>query len=433
MDVSLRKFPELTAKALAKEIVGAKEIYVSGCAAEITALPRLLGAAGATVTAILSPLINTRSYADPATGRRCRSFFLNREIREHMRSGHAELCPWSYGRIARWLGAEVVMDAAVIMTSPPDEGGRVSLGVQTDFLPLFRHRVGRLIAVVNPELPFTEGPTVLPLDRFDAVFSVDQPLLSVPAESGALDEVTRAIAAHVAGLVPDGATIQLGLGKVSQAVAGLLGGHRGLGMVSGLVDDNVLRLEMAGAMRRDQPIVTGAAIGTPDLYAALHRNARFSFKPADQTHAPRLLAELPLFHSINSSLQVDLFGQINSEMVNGRLISTPGGFPDFLRGAVINPEGRSIVTVRARGGGKVAPGIVSQLTNPASVTGTKTDVDTVVSEFGVAQVVGLSLDARAQALIAIAAPEDRDRLQAEWDEYRITGRTGATAAMNAAR
>ncbi|MFV0490699.1 MAG: acetyl-CoA hydrolase/transferase family protein [Pseudorhodobacter sp.] len=429
-----RKYTDLTSEALIRELGCAREIYVSGCAAEITALPDLLGhsQAGATVTTILSPLVNTRSYADPVSGRRCRSFFLNREIKEHMRGGYVDFCPWSYSRIAQWLCDDVVMDAAVIMTSPPDDHGRVSLGIQTDFFPLFRHRTRKLIAVVNPELPYTEGPTVLPLEDFDAVFAAEQPLLTAPA-GGKSDEVATAIATNVAELLPDGATIQLGLGKVSQAVAGLLLSHRDLSMVSGLVDDNVLRLDEAGAMRRDRPIITGAAIGSAGFYATLHCNPRFSFRPTDLTHASGVLAKLDRFFSVNSTLQVDLFGQINSEMVNGRLISTPGGFPDFLRGAMLNPEGRSIVTVRARGGHKTAPGIVSQFTSPAAVTGTKTDIDIVVSEFGVAEVAGLTMDARAATLIAIAAPEDRDRLQDEWDAYRITGRPLVEAGVAKAR
>lgn len=419
-----RRFPDLTADGLIQAIGSAQEIYVSGCAAEIAALPDLLGdaLAGATVTSILSPLINKRSYAAPTVGRRCRTFFLNAEVKRHMEQGLIDLCPWSYAQIAYWFTHQVEMDVAVVMVSPPDAGGVVSLGVQSDFLPLFRQRVGRLIAVINPQMPRTEGMTQLPLSCFAAVFSVDQPLLSPPVAPDGDDPDIARIAAHVAGLIPDDATIQLGLGKVSQSVAKGLVDHKGLAVVSGLVDDNILMLEGMGVLDRSRPIVTGAAIGSRTLYDALERNERFCFSTTAETHALDSLLGHNDFYSVNTTLQIDLFGQVNSEVVNGRIISTPGGFPDFLRGATMNPTGRGIVTVRARGGAKTAPGIVMQMTSPASVSAAKTDIDVVVSEFGVAELRFLSMDARAEALIAIAAPEDRDRLQSEWDAFRSGGR-----------
>lgn len=418
------RFPDLTTDALIAAIGPALEVYVSGCAAEITTLPDLMGdaLAGVTVTSILSPLVNMRSYAAPAVGRRCRTFFLNAEVKRHLDQGVIDLCPWSYAQIAYWFAHKAAIDAAVVMVSPPDADGLVSLGVQSDFLPLFRHRIGRLIAVVNPQMPRTLGMTQIPLSDFFAVFSTDQPLLSPPAATEGDDPDIARIADHVAALIPDGATIQLGLGKVSQSVAKGLVGHKGLAMVSGLVDDNILMLEGMGVMDRSRAIVTGAAIGSRVLYDAVDGNERFRFSTTAETHGLDSLLGRDCFYSVNTTLQVDLFGQVNSEVVNGRMISTPGGFPDFLRGATMNPTGRGIVTVRARGGAKTAPGIVMQMTAPASVSAAKTDVDVVVSEFGVAELRFLPMDARAEALIAIAAPEDRDRLQSEWDAFRRGGR-----------
>lgn len=418
------RFPELTSEGLASTLGAPREIYVSGCAAEITALPDLMGNgyAGATVTAILSPLINVRSYASPAAGRRCRSFFLNAEVKRHLDQGAVDLCPWSYSQIGHWLTQRAQMDAAVVMISPPDAAGMVSLGVQTDFLPLFRHRVGRLIAVINPQMPRTVGMSQIPLSAFAAVFSADQPLLTPATAPETEDPEIERIAALVADMIPDGATIQLGLGKVSQSVARGLVSHQKLSVVSGLVDDNILMIEGMGVLDRSRPIVTGAAIGSRVLYDALEGNERFCFSTTAETHGLDSLLGHDRFFSVNTTLQVDLFGQINSEMVNGRMISTPGGFPDFLRGATMSATGRGIVTVRARGGAKTAPGIVAQLSAPAAVSAAKTDADVVVSEFGVAEVRFLSMDARAEALIAIAAPEDRDRLQDEWDAFRRGGR-----------
>lgn len=428
------RFPDLTADGLIGALGTACEVYVSGCAAEIVALPDMLGnrLAGATITSILSPLVNVRSYASPHVGRRCRTFFLNAEVKKHLDLGVVDLCPWSYSQIAYWLAHRAAIDAVVVMVTPPDADGFVSLGVQTDFFPLFRHRVGKLIAVVNPQMPRTMGMSRFPLSGFAAVFAIDQPLLSPPEAHEGDDPEIKQIASHVANMIPDGATIQLGLGKVSQSVARGLVNHKALGVVSGLVDDNILTLEGLGVLDRTRPILTGAAIGSRALYEALNGNERFCFSTTAETHGLDSLLGHDRFYSVNTTLQVDLFGQINSELVNGRMISTPGGFPDFLRAATMNPTGRGIVTVRARGGAKTAPGIVTQMTSPAGVSAAKTDVDVVVTEFGVAEVRFLTLDARAEALIAIAAPEDRDRLQGEWDMFRRGGRPAAVERIASA-
>jgi acyl-CoA hydrolase len=320
--------------------------------------------------------------------------------------------------MADWMAAKVTFDAAVIMVSAPDARGHVSLGTQADFLPIFRHRIGRMIAVINPAMPRTSGHEAIPLDAFAAVFETDQPLLSPKADTAEADSTTQAIARRVAEVVPDGASIQLGIGKLAQAVSRGLAGHRRLRIISGLVDDDVLRLDEAGALDRDLPITTGVAIGSQAFYAALDGNRRFAFCPATHTHNAAALAAADPFFAINTTMQVDLFGQVNSEMVNGRMISVPGGFPDFHRAARTGRNGRAIVALRAGASGKAGPGIVPCLSTPAAVTATKTDIDIVVTEFGVADLRDASFDQRAERLIAIAAPGDRDSLFNDWDRMR---------------
>lgn len=410
----------LAAGPLLDAIGPAVQLYVSGCAAEITELPGLLsdGLPGATVTGILSPLINVQSYASAPAGRRCRSFFLNAGLKRDLALGLVDLCPWTYSQMIAWITGKVTFDAAVIMVSPPDGNGRVSLGVQADFLPLFGNTVRRLIAVINPAMPRTFGHAALPLGAFSAVFVQEQPLLSPKPDTGAADQAVQSIAQRVAGLVPDGATIQLGIGKIAQAVSRGLAGHRDLRIISGLVDDDVLGLDEAGALNRDVSIRTGVAIGSQEFYARLHENQRFSFSPATQTHSADALAAVDPFYAVNTTMQVDLFGQVNSEMVNGRLISVPGGFPDFHRAARAGRNGRAIVALRAAALGKAGPGIVPCLSTPAAVTATRTDADIVVTEFGVADLRDASMDERAERLIAIAAPCDQATLADEWDRMR---------------
>lgn len=406
--------------SLGPSIAGAREIYVSGCSAEIAGLPDLLGpeTAGATVTGIFSPILNTRSYADPALSRRCRTFFLNDALRNDLVGGAVDFCPWTYSSIAQWLTAPARFDAAVVMVSPPDENNHCSFGTQTDFLPEFYADVPRLIGVINPNMPRTWGTPGIPLDRFSAVFEHDMPLPEFVGGAGTVDPINDIIARNVAGLIPERATLQMGIGRVSQAVTLALVGHRGLRIHSGLVDDNVIRLEEAGALDPSAPIVTGVAIGTRALYDMIDRNPRFSFRTSTFTHSAEVIGQQPAFIAVNTALQVDLFGQVNSEGSEGRMLASPGGLPDFLRGAQRSKGGLRIIALRAQRGRRGKGGIVGRLCEPHLVTAARYDIDLVVTENGVADLRGRSLDQRAEALIEIADPADQATLAENWSDIR---------------
>jgi acyl-CoA hydrolase len=374
-----------------------------------------------TVTGVFSPLLNLRSYADPETEQRCRTFFLNAELRRDLDAGLVDFCPWRYTQIHRWLSAPRRFDVAIVMVSPPDASAMCSFGTQVDFLPAFYDRIACLIGIINPNMPQTAGEPGIPLSAFDAIFSYDEPLLSVAPAKLREDPVAATIAANVASLVPDGATIQMGIGRLPQAIVGALTDHRNLRIHSGLVDDNILHLEEAGALAVDVPVVSGAAIGSPRLYAHLDGNDRYSFRHVGHTHDPNIIAAAAPFVAINGALQIDLFGQVNSEASGGRIIASPGGLPEFVRGALKSPGGRAVMAVRARGGKKGGSGIVATVAPPHLVTNGRTDADVVVTEFGVADIRDLPIDRRAEALIGIAAPEDRDMLADRWRTIRMHG------------
>lgn len=410
----------LNAARLAPLISGAEQIYVSGCAAEIPALPDLLNEIGtrATITGIFSPLANKRSYADAVLGRRCRTFFLTQELRRDILAGLVDFCPWNYAQIGDYFRRLARFDVAIVQVSPPDENGRYSLGTQVDFLPAFQHGIGKIIGVVNPFMPRTGGHTGLPGEAFDALLECDTPLVGNEADRLRADPDMDAIARRVVALVPDRATVQLGIGRLPTAVTRALSGHRDLRIHSGLVGDEILELDASGALDRGRPILTGAAIGSADLYRALDRNERFAFRDASRTHNEDEIAAIPRFFAINAALQIDLFGQVNSEAVGGRLLATPGGLPPFVRGARRSKDGASIMAVRAKGGAKRASGIVARFERPELVTLPTADVDIVVTEYGVAHLRDLPFDARAEALIAIADPEEQARLSDAWREVR---------------
>lgn len=397
----------------------AKSIYVSGAAAEIAeALPMLRRhrPTDATVTGIFTPPLNRRSYADADTGLRMRAFFLPAEVKRHLELGLIDYCPWRYGAIHRWMTEPGRFDTALVMLSPPNANGKCSLGVQTDFLPRFHRQVERIVGFVNPNMPRTVGEGQIDYGELATVVDCDAPLNTLAERRP--DPAASRIAERIVALVPDGATVQVGIGQIPSQVLAKLVNHRGLRIHSGVVDDNVLALEDSGALDRDAPIVTGTAVGTSHIYDAAADNPRFSFRAVAYTHSYGTIVTLKRFCAVNSVLQVDLFGQVSAESSNGKLVATPGGMPDFVRGALDSDGGQSIIAVRARNSAEVANGIVACLGQPGLATGGAVDADIVVTEFGVARIRDLPLDDRAEALIAIAAPEDQELLAREWAAVR---------------
>jgi acyl-CoA hydrolase len=255
-----------------------------------------------------------------------------------------------------------------------------------------------------------DGPTV-PLDTFDVVVQVDTPLPGYCA--GTIDPVSAAIAARVGALVPDGATVQTGLGKIGVATLAALADHRGLSIHSGMVTEPLIILLDRDAVER---VTTGVALGSADLYARVATDPRVRFRPVGETHAISTPAAIPRFIAVNSAIEIDLFGQVNAEWMDGRQVSGGGGLIDFLRGAWASDGGVPVVALPASAKGDALSRIVPRLSCPPSVG--RGDPVVIVTEHGVADLRGLSIDARAAALIDIAAPSHRDRLAEAWSAMR---------------
>jgi acyl-CoA hydrolase len=397
----------------------ARSIYVSACAAEIPDAPEILSRClprNAVVTGIFSPLLNKKSYANSEIDLRVRSFFLTGEMKRDLARGLIDYCPWRYVMIDRWLAEPGRFDTAVVMMAPPDKNGMCSLGVQVDFLPRFHRQVERVVGFINPNMPRTSGDLSIAYESLAAAVDYDVPLKTMAQKDP--DPAAVKIARTIAGLVPDGATVQFGIGQIPSQVIAQLADHRSLRVHSGIVDDNILSLEASGALDADRPIVTGTAMGTGDLYRTLSDNDRFSFRSVAYTHDYRTIRDLKSFVAINSVLQADLFGQVSAETSGGTLVASPGGLPDFIRGALGNQDGRSIIAVRAQGLGTHPRGIVPVLDPPNLVTNPAADADIIVTEFGAAHIRNLSMDERASAIISIADPQDQANLEAEWRQMR---------------
>ena len=266
----------------------------------------------------------------------------------------------------------------------------------------------------NAQMPRTFGGNQVHISQVVGWSEVDYPLIE--AHSPVITDADRAIAALVAERIPDGATIQAGIGGMPNALLSMLMDHRDLGVHTELMSDGVIDLVEAGVITgtrkkfRRGKMVTTLALGSKRLYDFLHENSAVDFAPVDWVNDPRVIAREPNFVAINATTEVDFYGQCASETVGGRYYSSSGGQYDFSRGAMYSKNGQGfiVLTSTARGGtmSKIRPA----LTPGSVVTTSKNTVDKVVTEFGVAEMRGRTLQQRAQALIGIAHPSFRDEL-----------------------
>jgi acyl-CoA hydrolase len=308
------------------------------------------------------------------------------------------------------LFAERVLpgDVGLVQVSPPGSDGVCSLGIGVDYAADAVRHSRVLIGEINHRMPATTGTPGIPLGRFAATVETDRPIPEAPDRGP--DAVDEAIAARVAQLIEDGDTIQVGVGSLPTAIMDGLVGHRDLGFHSGMLTDGVVRLVEKGVLtgRRKEIdeglLVTGTAIGSAELYRRLGE-LPVLFRPASYTHDPQVLSRLRRLVSVNSAIEVDITGQVGSEVAAGRYLGGIGGQADF-SGAAARTGARSIIALRSTAG--AASTIVPALRGPVSTA--RADVDVVVTEHGAAWLRGLPLSARPPRLIEIAAPEHRDTL-----------------------
>lgn len=400
-------------------------IYVGGGSGAPLALLAALRAdpelaAGVTFLGAWIPGLDQVDWASLHPEARAETSFASPAWRASLDIGHTRLLALTYSQTWTWL-SDTRLDAAIIVTSPPDDSGWQSFGIAPDFGPALIGRPDvRILALSTPCMPAPIHAPGIPAHRLSDSVATEAPLAH--ATPGDPASGFSALGQQVAGLIGDGDTLQIGIGSVPKAILAQLHGHRDLRFHSGLVTDDILALAEAGAVA-DHPraIVTGIAWGSPALYAQAAGDARFSFNPVTVTHHPAILSALPRFKAINSALSIDLHGQANAEFVNGRQVSGIGGLSDFLRGARAAPGGRGILALPATARQGTISRIGLQLP-PAEVTLSRYDTDIVVTEYGVADLRGRTADARADALIAIAAPAFRAGLADGWTRLRTDGR-----------
>jgi acyl-CoA hydrolase len=303
-------------------------------------------------------------------------------------------------------------DVAFVQVSPPDANGNHSFGLINDFVQSAVETARVVIAEINDQVPFTMGDAILPGAWIDCAVRVSRtPVEVAPAQ---IDETDQAIANIVADYIEDGAVLQVGIGAVPDAILHLLNDRRDLGVHSGMIGDALVNLVEAGVITNSRkPIdtgvsITGALIGSKRLYEFAHRNPDIGLCSTAYTHNAAILAQLNNLVTINSALEVDLTGQVNSEQSGSSYLGGTGGQVDFVRAGCRSPGGHSIIALPATAKGGEISRICVNLSGP--VTTARSDVDIIVTEFGAAEVRGQSLAERTRRLIAIAHPKFREEL-----------------------
>jgi acyl-CoA hydrolase len=315
--------------------------------------------------------------------------------------------PLSYGAFVKHLRQRARFDACIVHVSPPDEDGLCSLGPSVEFTELAARRSGRVLAVIDSHVAAMPHSVSLPVSSFAELAEADAPLREY--DIGAPTEQATAVAGHVATFIRDGSTLQVGLGKVPDALMRLVSDRKGLKLFSGMLSDGARLLAERGCLDATFRHTACIYLGTQEFYAWLADRDDFAVAGCDSTHSLARLLTLPSFVAVNSAVSVDLFGQANLEMLDGRMISGVGGAADFARGAALAPEGISIVALPSVAGRKAVSRIVPALDGVCSLP--RQDVDIIVTEQGAADLRGLSLRERALAIMAVAAPQHRPALE----------------------
>jgi acyl-CoA hydrolase len=394
-------------------------VFIPGVSGESLAFYEALSrdperASGVTFVGAHFPGINTTDYLALHPSARQRSYFMSPSVRTALPSGRVDLMPLDYPGIVRDLEESLSIDVAIAQVSLPDAAGRCTLGVSYDFLPSVWRSARVRIAHVNPLLPRTRGSFEVALDECDFHFESPSEVRTVSRETA--DAATTRHAERVADLVRDGDTLQFGVGRLQGAILEALTARRRLRIYSGMVSAPVTRLIDAGAIAGDGSIEAGVALGDTAFYERVGADATFYFRPVRETHDIRRIAAIPQFCAINSAVSVDLCGQVNAESIGGRMVAGAGGLPAFSTGSRLSAQGRSVIALPATTDGGRASRIVAQMPQGSLITVPRHEADCVVTEYGAAELRGRSVQDRARALIAIAAPQFHDQLSSQWRE-----------------
>jgi acyl-CoA hydrolase len=360
------------------------------------------------------------------------AFFMGGNVRDAVNDGRADYTPVFLSEIeGLFTSGQMPLDVAVIQTSPPDSHGFLSLGTSIDCGLTAARCARNVIAEVNSQMPRSYGDTFLHVSQVSALVETSRPLLELAGEPST--PVQERIAGLVASLIPDGATLQTGIGGIPDAVLRFLRDRRDLGVHSEMCSDGIIDLVESGVITNDRKrihrgkIVAGFVLGTRRLFEFMHENPIFEFHPTSYVNDPFVIAQNDNMVAINSAIQVDLTGQVCADSIGTRPYSGFGGQVDFVRGAARSKGGRPIIALQSTAKNGTVSRIAPVLSPGAGVVTSRADVHYVVTEHGIAYLHGKTLRERAEALIAIADPKFRGELTEFAVKARYLDRQGALA------
>ena len=347
---------------------------------------------------------------------RVNALFIGHNVRRAVQEGRADFTPVFLSEIPRlFREGYLPIDVALISVTPPDDHGFCSFGVEVGTTKPAAESARLIVAEVNRQMPRTLGDSFIHVSRLNHIVEADYPIPEAPQGGGSEDHLK--VGAYIAELIPNGATLQMGIGSIPDAVLQNLGNHRDLGIQTELFSDGVIDMVDAGvitcARKNFHPgkIVAGFLFGSNRLYEFVHNNPIIEMHPTDYVNDPFNIAQNDNMVAINSALQVDLTGQVCADSIGPRFYSGVGGQLDFIRGAARSKGGVPIVAFLSTAKGGEISRIVPMLNEGSGVVTTRNDVHYVVTEFGVAKLYGKTVRQRADLLINVAHPRFRDELR----------------------
>lgn len=342
------------------------------------------------------------------------SFFVGGNVRKPTQEGYADYIPVHLNETQKLIRAGITpVDVVLIQVCPPDKHGYVSMGTSVDATLAAVQTAKTVIAVINPNVPRAWGDAIIKLSEIDIFCEDNTPLIE--AHQALLSEQDILIGKNCAGLIEDGATLQMGIGAIPNAVLSQLGNHKNLGIHTEMFADGVLPLYEKGVINNMNKkfdkgkIVSTFLMGSKKVYDFIDDNPAVAMMDVRYTNDPCIIAQQPKMTAINSALSIDITGQVNADSLGCKFYSGCGGQLDFIRGAAASVGGKPIIAmpaVTAKGVSKICP----TLLNGSGVVTTRFDVHYVATEFGVVDLYGKTLQERAKALISIAAPEHQESL-----------------------
>jgi 4-hydroxybutyrate CoA-transferase len=404
--------------AICEHIKPGMRVYVGGGACEPHGLVDALREApdagqGVTFIQSIVPGLTCTDFSALHEDARIVTFFMTPQTQDAYDAGKVDFVPMQLRVISDYL-RETPIDVALIQVARTSDPNVFSPGMNADYIDSVLANAKCIIAECNEQLPTPLDATPVPASKIDYLVEASYPLAAYPLVDPGAD--ARAIGHHVASLVRDGDCVQSGIGAIPYAVMSQLKNKNDLGLHSGIIDDAAQGLVdlgvLTGAAKNIDKgkHVAASALGTREFYAWTSQHPHVQLRPYSYTHAASVLIAMENFVSINSAMEIDFHGQVNSEMIKGRQITGTGGAVDFMRGAAAAKGGRSIIALTSTAAGGKLSRIIPQLAAGNAATALRTDIDYVVTEHGIAHLRYQPLRERARALISIADPKFRDEL-----------------------